>query len=256
MRNVLHPGNRSVLTQLTWSRVLLAFDYDGTLAPIVDDPTAASIRPRTRALLQKLARLYPCIVISGRAQADIARRVRGLGLASVVGNHGLEPWRRTETFASHSRLWLPPLRHALQGLEGVVIEDKIFSLAVHYRRAPRKKRARAAILAAAVRIAGLRIIGGKDVVNLVPHGAPHKGTALEAERERLGCDTALYVGDDEADEDVFALDDPGRLLSIRVGPRASSRAPFYIRNQAAIDRLLSTLLILGCARPAESSAAR
>ena len=50
-------------------------------------------------------------------------------------------------------------------------------------------------------------------------------------RGALGCDTALYVGDDETDEDVFALDEPGRLLTVRVG-NAPSRAAFYLQRQA------------------------
>ncbi len=55
---------------------------------------------------------------------------------------------------------------------------------------------------------------------------------------------AIYVGDDETDEDVFALDQPGRLLSIRVGPSAASRADYYIESQAEIDQLLSLLIRL------------
>ena len=74
------------------------------------------------------------------------------------------------------------------------------------------------------RLGPVRLVGGKHVVNLLPAGAPHKGLALERARARLGCDTAIYVGDDETDEDVFALDQPGRLLAIRVGRKPSSSA--------------------------------
>jgi trehalose 6-phosphate phosphatase len=256
MKDILSPSNRSVLAQMAWSNVLLAFDYDGTLAPIVEDPDAAFVRPRTRGLLEKLVHLYPCVVISGRTQADVARRLRGLAFARVIGSHGLEPWQSTEAFAARSRSWIRPLEKALHGIDGVVIEDKHYALAIHYRRARSKKRARASILEATASMDDVRIIGGKDVVNLIPRGAPHKGTALEAQRERLGCDTALYVGDDETDEDVFALDDPGRLLSIRVGEKSASRAPFFLRNQAAVDRLLSTLVMLGCTRSLEAAVAQ
>ena len=96
-------------------------------------------------------------------------------------------------------------------------------------RDPRRRRARWATV---------RLIGGKQVVNILPAGAPHKGLALERARARLGCDTAVYVGDDETDEDVFALDRPGRLLGIRVGRKRSSSAASYVRAQAEIDRLL------------------
>ena len=80
------------------------------------------------------------------------------------------------------------------------------------------------------------------MLNVLPVGAPHKGLALERARARLGCDTAVYVGDDETDEDVFALDQPGQLLSIRVGRKKSSSAAYCIRSQAEIDALLRSLL--------------
>ena len=65
--------------------------------------------------------------------------------------------------------------------------------------------------------------------------------ALERERDRLGCDTAFFLGDDETDEDVFSMERPGRLLGIRVGDRAGSAAPFSIPGQRSIDLLLGLL---------------
>jgi trehalose 6-phosphate phosphatase len=90
----------------------------------------------------------------------------------------------------------------------------------------------------------MRIIPGKLVVNLVPAGAPNKGDVLLASRARAGADSALYVGDDVSDEDVFSLDRPGRLLSVRVGRSPRSAAAYYLRNQAEIEQLLSTLIEL------------
>jgi trehalose 6-phosphate phosphatase len=124
----------------------------------------------------------------------------------------------------------------------VHVENKTFSVAVHYRRSREKKRARAAILEAAESLGPVRLIGGKQVVNILPRDAPHKGIALERERERLLHDTAIYVGDDETDEDVFALDQPGRLLTVRVGPKRLSQASYFLKNQAALDELLDALL--------------
>jgi trehalose 6-phosphate phosphatase len=126
-----------------------------------------------------------------------------------------------------------------------VIEDKGLSLAVHYRGARNEGQARARILAAAAPLGEARLMGGKQVLNILPAGAPHKGMALERERNRLGCDTAVYVGDDETDEDVFALDRPRQLLAIRVGRARSSSARYYIRTQAEIDGLLQSLLAFG-----------
>jgi trehalose 6-phosphate phosphatase len=88
----------------------------------------------------------------------------------------------------------------------------------------------------------VRLVGGKLVINFLVPDAPHKGVALERERSHLGCDTVIYVGDDETDEDVFQIDRPGQLLSIRVGRKRTSAAPYYIRNQTEIDRILRALV--------------
>ena len=244
MKDILSRAGRQILEQFAASNVLLAFDYDGTLSPIVVDRDRASMRPTTRQRLEALAALYPVVVISGRTQADVLRRLRGTGVCDVVGNHGIEPWQATRSVMDEVRRWQPLLRGRLSSLRGVQIEDKGFSVAVHYRQSREKKRARALILEAASRLGDVRVIGGKQVVNILPKDAPHKGLALERERERLGCDTAIYVGDDETDEDVFTLDQPGRLLTIRVGHKRASMADYCIRSQRDIDSLIHALLTL------------
>jgi trehalose 6-phosphate phosphatase len=249
MRDVFSPAGRQALAWFAHTNVVVAFDYDGTLAPIVADRDAARVPERTRTLLTRVAALYPCVVISGRAQADALRRLRGVGLREVIGNHGLEPWRHSDGLAERVQRWLPRLAARLAPLEGVSIEDKLFSLAVHYRASPGKRIARAEILRAAGELDGVRVVGGKQVVNLVPAGAPHKGTALEASRLRLGCEAAIYAGDDDTDEDVFALPDRDHLLGIRVGQRRSSAAPYFVRSQRHIDRLLEGLVSFRAARP-------
>jgi trehalose 6-phosphate phosphatase len=244
MRDLLAEANREVLEQYACSRTLLALDFDGTLAPIVDDPRRAAMRPSTRRLLRQAARAYPCVILSGRARADVARRVGGASVEAVIGNHGMEHGRLPAGAGRTVRLWTRRLEGELGGLPGVAIEDKGASLAVHYRASRQKKRARARILEAAQRLGDVRLIGGKDVVNVLPAGAPHKGLALERARARFGCDTAIYVGDDDTDEDVFSLDQPGRLLAIRVGRRAASAAAYYLRSQRDVDRVLRRLVSL------------
>lgn len=244
MKNILLHRNRVVLEQFAWSNVLVAFDFDGTLAPIVAAPEKAAMRANTRALLTRVTRLYPCIVISGRAHNDIVKRVQGTGLIQVLGNHGMEPSRAHRRFLSVVAPWRPVLEKHLVHLRGVEIEDKGYTLAIHYRRSREKKRARATILRAVELLGDVRVIGGAQVINVLPPGAPHKGVALEAERARHRCDTAIYVGDDDTDEDVFMLDQPGRLLTIRVGAKRGSMADYSIRNQSQIDQLLRAMLTL------------
>lgn len=240
-RNILSRSNIALLEQFAWSNVLLAFDFDGTLAPIVSRPERAMMRPTTGALFEAVAARYPCIMVSGRARADVARHLHGIGVYEIVGNHGLEPWKASARLAKRVEHWIPLLEQRLAGLAGVEIEDKVYSLAVHYRRSRARRLARTKILGAVSDIVDMQVMGGKQVVNLLPKGAPHKGLALLRERARLGCDTAIYVGDDETDEEVFALDQPGQLLSIRVGPRRNSAASYFIENQERIDDLLDLL---------------
>lgn len=247
MKSILSRDNREVLEQFACSNVLLAFDFDGTLAPIVADRDGAAMRPTTRACLAELSRLYPIVVISGRGQADVHRRLNGTGVCDVVGNHGIEPWKATARLKEEVRRWLPVLHERLFSMRGVKIEDKGFSVAIHYRQSREKKRAQAAIHEAALELGDIRVIGGKQVVNFLPLGAPHKGLALERERRGHGCDTAIYVGDDETDEDVFGLEQPGRLLAIRVGAKRSSQAAYCIRSQNEMDELLR---VLAAMRPA------
>lgn len=244
MSNILSRSNRDLLEQFAWSNILLAFDYDGTLAPIVTDPHRAEMRTRTRRLLAELALLYPVCVISGRAQPDVLARLRGVPVQAVIGNHGAEPSKLSARLRPIVRRWLPVLRAELGSLQGIVIEDKQFSVAIHYRRSRAKKAAREAIQTTASLLDGVRIIGGKQVVNFLPQDAPHKGIALGRQRDRFRCDTAIYVGDDDTDEDVFTLDQPGRLLSIRVGRKQSSAAQYHLDSQSAIDSLLHALITM------------
>jgi trehalose 6-phosphate phosphatase len=242
MNHVLSQTNVELLAQFAWSNVLLAFDFDGTLAPIVADRDEARVRTRTQQLLERVCRLYPCAIISGRSRDDVKRRLSGLRLRQIVGNHGLEPGAGEPAFARQVAAVRPQLERALRRHPGVDIEDKRFSLAIHYRRSRRKRDARRAIHEAVAELAPtMRITPGKLVVNVLPARAPHKGDALLRLRASEGADTAVYVGDDVTDEDVFQIDQPGRLLSIRVGRSQSTSAGYYLRDQREVDRLLAVL---------------
>jgi len=242
MRYLLANASRRVVARLAAEKTLCAFDFDGTLAPIVTQPARARMRAQTRRLLARLATLYPCVVISGRGLDDLSGRLAGVELARAIGNHGAEVEGRAPKARPEVRQWLAALENALGCVDGVWVEDKGYSVAVHYRRAVHKTEARRAILAAAQPLQQVRIFGGKQVVNLVPAGGPHKGDALAAERGRLGCDWILYVGDDDTDEDAFALD--GDIVGVRIGRKAGSRAGYYLRDQREIDKLIEAMILL------------
>jgi len=115
-------------------------------------------------------------------------------------------------------------------------------LAIHYRLCARKAEAERRILAAAKKLKNVRIFGGKDVVNVMAKLAPHKGDALAAERDRLQCNWVLYLGDDENDEDAFAL--AGNMVPVRIGRKQRTHARYYLRKQTEIDELLELLVKL------------
>src|SRR6185503_2931280 len=144
-RQILSKRHARVLARFAASDVLVALDYDGTLAPIVSTPRKARMRPRTRQLLAAVAKRYPCVVISGRTRDDVTARVSSIPVWHVAGNHGLEPWGEQEAYAAKVRQWVRKLRGRLDGMAGVAVEDKTYSVTVHYRTAKQKERARRTI---------------------------------------------------------------------------------------------------------------
>lgn len=245
MIDLLGRRGVGVLEALAGSACLLAFDFDGTLAPIVADRHAAALSSTTRSLLAQLSGLYPTAVISGRARSDVQDRLRGTHVEHVIGNHGQEgpgamlaaPRALAQT---HRRLL-----YELRALRGVEIEDKRYSLSIHYRNAhdPRAAVARIrAVLKALPR--ELRTMSGHHVVNVVPAAAQHKGDALLCLWDAQQPDAALYLGDDVTDEDVFALSSAHPLIAARVGRARRSAAPYFVSTQADVDQLLVLLIAL------------
>ncbi|MCA1825484.1 MAG: trehalose-phosphatase [Myxococcales bacterium] len=237
MQSVFNSG---LLERIAAADSLIAFDFDGTLAPIVADPAQAAMRGTTRRLLAEAARLYPCAVVSGRAEEDVLRLLDGVTVWYVIGNRALQPLDAIERFTAQVGAWRPMLG-VLDRLSGITIEDKGVSLAIHYRNALDHDRARAAIVAAARRLERARAIEGKEVVNLIPEDAADKGAALDRVRKQLGCAQTLYAGDDRTDEAAFALDG---VAGVRVGESDASAARHCLRDQSEIDDLLDRLVAL------------
>jgi trehalose 6-phosphate phosphatase len=229
------------LQAFAMSNLLVAFDYDGTLAPIAPTPEAASMRDDTRRLLVRVAERYPCVVISGRSLDDLTRRLDGIPLWYVFGNHGLEP--DPDAAPPMASTWLPELRARLPRAPGLVIEDKGYTLTLHYRDVADKPAVIAAIHEAASSLPGARTIAGIEAISLMPEEGRHKGLALQEARRQFACDTALYVGDDETDEDAFRSGDRTSLLSIRIGRQTRTGARYRLDRQEDIDALLHALIV-------------
>lgn len=247
---------RDGLRELRAGRPLCVFlDFDGTLSPIVGDPSAATITPGMRAAVEALARHHTVAIVSGRDRADVQARVALDGLI-YVGSHGLDiggrghAWVHPGAAAAVAQVEATAARlgDVLAGIDGAIIETKRFSVAVHYRLAsePDKKRVRriaAEVLAAADRLIARR---GKQVVELVPDLAWDKGRAVAWLLASLAIDSRqtqiLYLGDDETDEDAFAAL-AGLGLGIRVGPAVcDSLADYRLPKPEAVQFFLTWLV--------------
>lgn len=244
MQTLLAAEQRGLLAGFAHSNVLLAFDYDGTLAPIARTPAAARMRRDTRRLLTLAARLYPCVVISGRALDDLTRRLHRIPAWYLFGNHGLEPPAPGAPLPTPAREWARHLKRRLPHDPGLVIEDKRYSVTIHYRNVRDKRRAIEAIDRVVAELPDARALGGEDAVSLLPRGGANKGVALRQACRWFACDSAIYVGDDGTDEDAFASTYPEKLLTIRVGAAEHTHARFHLDRQADIDGLLDVLVDL------------
>lgn len=237
------------LDDLVQPGMLCAFDFDGTLAPIVPKPEDAAMPSQILQRLVALSRYAPVAIVTGRAIADIAPRL-GFEPDYLVGNHGLEGvpgWQgRSDAFAQQCRDWKEMLTAALQDSSrydsGIAIEDKRYSLSVHYRHArdPVKAEAQLAELLPRLQPAP-RIVAGKCVFNVVPQNGADKGVALEELMRVSGARHTLYAGDDVTDEDVFRLKRED-VLSVRVEHADDSAADFYLEDWPQMAMLLDALL--------------
>jgi trehalose 6-phosphate phosphatase len=229
-----------MLRELAALHTLLAFDFDGTLAPIVASRHRAQLSASTLRHLRALSATWPCAVVSGRSRPDVLSRLGGARLFAVVGNHGAEERPPLDGAAGWRRrvgTWRRRLARELEGVRGVDVEDKGLSLSVHVRSAA----ARFATERALAGLPGARVVGGKRVMNVVVPDAPDKGASLARIVGRGGFERVLFVGDDETDEDVFRRGAGVPLLGVSVGRRHPSAAEYFLRGQGDVVRLLSEL---------------
>ncbi len=243
MKSALSPAAVSDLRQFLHGRLLLAFDLDGTLAPIAARPEEARVPDEVQQLLAALAVRTPVAIVTGRAVRD-ARRMLWFTPRYFVGNHGAEGIPGTEAagpgYVRVCRKWTAAVRASRihDRLPGTLVEDKGYSLALHYRLARSPEQARDALLDVVRTLdPAPRIVAGKRVLNLVPPDAPHKGDALRELIAHARTDRAVYIGDDITDEDVFELRLPG-VRTIRVEPEGETAADFFLARQQDVGALL------------------
>ncbi|MFH1037765.1 MAG: trehalose-phosphatase [PVC group bacterium] len=244
--------------------VLLCFDYDGTLTPIVESPEAALLPDETRDLLRSLSRhpRYRPAVVSGRSLREV-RSLVGLDKLIYAGNHGLELEGDSLQFVHPGARAARPvigkaaecLRRELAEIAGARVEDKGLSLSVHFRRVARGELDRTVriimdITRGPVSRGEVKVSCGKKVIEIRPPVDWDKGgivnwLAREIVRGQVkDAVLTVYTGDDRTDEDAFrAIGDAG--ITIRVGGAdGHSAARYYLEDVSRVRIFMSRLLEL------------
>ncbi|MGE3182129.1 MAG: trehalose-phosphatase [Phycisphaerae bacterium] len=228
-------------------QLLVASDYDGTIAPIVTNPDEAFPLRETVVALRHLSELpnTKVAVISGRALRNLAQLVGLPDIVHLVGSHGSEfdldfaHSLSPEAIELHKHL-LAVLTPIADQHEGCFLETKPASIAFHYRNASPDDAEEAlnAIETGPAKLAGVHIRRGKMVIefSVVP---TDKGNALESLRHHLGATAVLFVGDDKTDEDAFATMQ-GPDVAIKVGG-GDTRASYRVSEPVDVARLLARL---------------
>ena len=246
IRPLLSAAGEADLATLATARSLYAFDFDGTLAPIVASPDRARITAPMSRLLVALARQAPVAVISGRSRSDLRMRLPS-DLLHIVGNHGNESEAEFADELEQRRLvetWRRQLETLLSGAASreILIEDKGLSLSLHYRLAADRDQARSAAGKAIEQLTPAPlVIGGKMVINLLPQTARTKLEALQELATREHARRVLFVGDDDTDELVFERAPP-EWITVRVAHWNGSRARYFLHQQSNVTVLLDLLL--------------
>jgi trehalose-phosphatase len=244
-------------------KAVIALDFDGTLAPIVDDPASARAHPQAASALARLARRVGSIVIITGRPAALAVRLGefdGIDRLTVLGQYGLERWESGTLTApepppgvAEAREKLPRVLAAAGAPPETHIEDKGHALAVHTRRTAEPEvaleRLRSIVGALAERT-GLVVEPGRFVLELRPPGMD-KGMALrDFVAARPAVSAVLYAGDDLGDLPAYAAVDALRavgLPGVKVCSGSaevtelSERADLIVDGPSGVVRLLAGL---------------
>jgi trehalose 6-phosphate phosphatase len=250
---------RAVGAVLARPRILVGLDFDGVLAPIVDDRDEARALPGTLDAVRALAALdgVEVALVSGRAMASL-RRVTGVeddGLLTLVGSHGAEIAMRhldggsqaAEAMTAEQAALLVRVVGALEHIRrndaghGLDVEVKPSGAVLHTRRVPDDvaRRAEAAALAGPGSWPGVHAIRGKSVVELSVIETS-KGIALQRLRSALDIEAILYAGDDVTDETAFMALGPDDV-AVKVGPGAT-HAAYRLDGPEDVRELLQLLV--------------
>jgi trehalose 6-phosphate phosphatase len=247
---MVSPELELALTHFAHSpRALIALDFDGTLAPLGDDPTLSRMIPEARAALEALTELPGVFIalVTGRAIESIQEVGEPMPQWYLVGSHGIEVVSPTERERYSSPNLVPAaLAESFEALiaryPGTRLEMKPFGVALHTRGVPPETALAAETAAHRLWLDWKEHEGGALVV-LTGHGIVEcavreatKGDGIVALREAVGATSVLFAGDDKTDEDGLRVLGSGDV-AIRVGG-GDTVAAYRLDNAEAVARAL------------------
>ncbi|HXV18994.1 MAG TPA: trehalose-phosphatase [Candidatus Omnitrophota bacterium] len=236
--------------------IFLMLDFDGTLVSIARSPNAVVLKSQMRSVVSELGRSPSCrvAVISGRSLKNLIPYFNLKDLF-YAGNHGLElkgrgiriPARATKARKYGALIWLlgEKLKKDLLKVPGILIEDKNYTLSVHYRNVPREYQPfllqELDFFKRKYSHWPVQWREGKKVLEVRPKVPWGKGDAARYLLSRSPRALPIVIGDDVTDEDMFrALRRRG--VTIRVGRLARSAAEYYLRSTSDVRSFLAELV--------------
>jgi len=230
-------------------RLLVASDYDGTIAPIVSDPAKAYPHRESVSALRALAGLTgtTAAVISGRALRDLAALSRLPVEVQLIGSHGSEfDVGFVHAIDNDAKHLLQEVQTALNQIAadkpGVAGESKPARGALHVRNASPEigHRALSQVRLGPACWFGVQVTEGKAVIELAVVQTD-KGTALDTVRHQAGASAAVFFGDDVTDEKAFRRMRDGDI-GVKVGP-GETAAAYRVDEPQNVAEALEYLLV-------------
>ncbi|GAA2548768.1 hypothetical protein GCM10010435_17940 [Winogradskya consettensis] len=206
-----HPLSADEALRFTASRATettFFFDFDGVLSPVTDDPDASQPVPSVLGVLEELAsRVARVAIVSARPVSFLRSRFGSLEHVDLYGLYGLEVWHDGDVVTEPAALpWVPAMAELAERAkaelpQGVYVEYKRLSVALHYRTVPHLGGEVERWGHEQAERVGLRIQGGRMVVELKPPVDQDKGMVISDAVLGAGC--AWYFGDDMSDIKAF-----------------------------------------------------
>ena len=214
-RKILRRIKKDISKKVGKKEIIFFLDYDGTLTPIRKKPHLAKINTSTKKLLKKLTKLTRKVyIISGRSLGDVKSLV-GVNGVSYIGNHGLEvTGGKTHPIQKKAKKLKPFIQKAKRILrktinfKGVFVEDKGYTLSVHYRLLDKKnieafKKIFDSSTKKLIKSKKIKVTKGKKVFEVRPNLRWDKGKAVLWVIKKQKKVLPICIGDDITDEDAF-----------------------------------------------------